>query len=99
MNHLDFKLYGNYPTATNGINTYWENCYDYLDGPKSVGDEFLTYYLSFGRLALSHLNPPMDEENIAQQNSEEMCRLQTNQLRTVNLSFNILKLLANNFIL
>ncbi|CAK8682353.1 unnamed protein product [Clavelina lepadiformis] len=56
VNHLDFKLYGEYPPGTPGLQSYWESCYDNADGPTSISDSRLTHYASFTRIGLSMLN-------------------------------------------
>nr|XP_018673371.1 xylosyltransferase isoform X1 [Ciona intestinalis] len=62
VNHLDFKLYGDYPPGTPALHSLWENVYDYLDGPQSIPDSSLTYFTSFARVGLSHLNEQLTNQ-------------------------------------
>ncbi|XP_029432930.1 xylosyltransferase 1 [Rhinatrema bivittatum] len=52
IGQLDYYLYGNYPSGTPGLRSYWENLYDEPDGIHSIGDVMLTVYHSFSRLGL-----------------------------------------------
>uniref|UniRef100_A0A8C0H7C8 Xylosyltransferase 1 n=1 Tax=Chelonoidis abingdonii TaxID=106734 RepID=A0A8C0H7C8_CHEAB len=52
IGQLDYYLYGNYPSGTPGLRSYWENIYDEPDGIHSLSDVVLTMYHSFSRLGL-----------------------------------------------
>ncbi|XP_020828083.1 xylosyltransferase 1 isoform X1 [Phascolarctos cinereus] len=52
IGQLDYYLYGNYPSGTPGLRSYWENVYDEPDGIHSISDVALTMYHSFTRLGL-----------------------------------------------
>ncbi|CAI5792164.1 xylosyltransferase 1 isoform X1 [Podarcis lilfordi] len=52
IGQLDYYLYGNYPSGTPGLRSYWENVYDEPDGIHSISDVMLTMYHSFARLGL-----------------------------------------------
>uniref|UniRef100_A0A7M4ENW9 Xylosyltransferase 1 n=1 Tax=Crocodylus porosus TaxID=8502 RepID=A0A7M4ENW9_CROPO len=52
IGQLDYYLYGNYPSGTPGLRSYWENVYDEPDGIHSISDITLTMYHSFSRLGL-----------------------------------------------
>ncbi|XP_070811439.1 LOW QUALITY PROTEIN: xylosyltransferase 1 [Pituophis catenifer annectens] len=52
ISQLDYYLYGNYPSGTPGLRSYWENVYDEPDGIHSISDVALTLYHSFSRLGL-----------------------------------------------
>ncbi|XP_065267607.1 xylosyltransferase 1 [Emys orbicularis] len=52
IGQLDYYLYGNYPSGTPGLRSYWENIYDEPDGIHSLSDVILTMYHSFSRLGL-----------------------------------------------
>ncbi|XP_067407152.1 xylosyltransferase 1 [Emydura macquarii macquarii] len=52
IGQLDYYLYGNYPSGTPGLRSYWENIYDEPDGIHSLSDVMLTMYHSFSRLGL-----------------------------------------------
>ncbi|XP_067162646.1 xylosyltransferase 1 [Apteryx mantelli] len=52
IGQLDYYLYGNYPSGTPGLRSYWENVYDEPDGIHTLSDVALTMYHSFSRLGL-----------------------------------------------
>ncbi|NXS12080.1 XYLT1 Xylosyltransferase, partial [Neodrepanis coruscans] len=52
IGQLDYYLYGNYPSGTPGLRSYWENVYDEPDGVHTLSDVALTMYHSFSRLGL-----------------------------------------------
>ncbi|XP_030067402.1 xylosyltransferase 1 [Microcaecilia unicolor] len=52
IGQLDYYLYGNYPSGTPGLRSYWENLYDEPDGIHSISDVMLTMYHSFSHLGL-----------------------------------------------
>ncbi|XP_013928107.1 PREDICTED: xylosyltransferase 1-like, partial [Thamnophis sirtalis] len=52
ISQLDYYLYGNYPSGTPGLRSYWENVYDEPDGIHTISDVALTLYHSFSRLGL-----------------------------------------------
>ncbi|XP_062999541.1 xylosyltransferase 1 [Elgaria multicarinata webbii] len=52
IGQLDYYLYGNYPSGTPGLRSYWENVYDEPDGIHSTSDIALTMYHAFSRLGL-----------------------------------------------
>ncbi|XP_039264653.2 xylosyltransferase-like isoform X1 [Styela clava] len=79
VNHLDFKLYGEYPSGSPSIRSYWENIYDYLD-ETLPSDSLLTHYHSFARLGLSKINPVLTDDT---PNTE--CFLRLTQLKTVEM--------------
>ncbi|KAL7979173.1 hypothetical protein Chor_015197, partial [Crotalus horridus] len=65
ISQLDYYLYGNYPSGTPGLRSYWENVYDEPDGIHSISDVALTLYHSFSRLGLkkAEMSFHMDGEN------------------------------------
>lgn len=52
IGQLDYYLYGNYPSGTPGLRSYWENVYDEPDGVHTLSDVALTMYHAFSRLGL-----------------------------------------------
>ncbi|CAJ0965776.1 unnamed protein product [Ranitomeya imitator] len=52
IGQLDYYLYGNYPSGTPGLRSYWENLYDEPDGIHSINDVMLTMFHSFSRMGL-----------------------------------------------
>ncbi|XP_071616515.1 xylosyltransferase 1 isoform X1 [Heliangelus exortis] len=52
IGQLDYYLYGNYPSGTPGLRSYWENVYDEPDGIRTLSDVALTMYQAFSRLGL-----------------------------------------------
>ncbi|XP_066496934.1 xylosyltransferase 1 [Tiliqua scincoides] len=52
ISQLDYYLYGNYPSGTPGLRSYWENVYDEPDGVHSISDVMLTMYHAFSHLGL-----------------------------------------------
>nr|CAB3267814.1 xylosyltransferase [Phallusia mammillata] len=81
VNHLDFKIYGKYPSGTPGLNSYWESCYDHADGASSVGDSFLTHYSSFARLGLKEINSHLTKNNP----QPDACQLHVDRILQVEM--------------
>lgn len=52
IGQLDYYLYGNYPSGTPGLRSYWENVFEEPDGLGSLSDVALTMFHSFSRLGL-----------------------------------------------
>lgn len=52
IGQLDYYLYGNYPSGTPGLRSYWENVYEEPDGVSALSDVALTMFHSFSRLGL-----------------------------------------------
>ncbi|NXD30509.1 XYLT1 Xylosyltransferase, partial [Spelaeornis formosus] len=52
IGQLDYSLYGNYPSGTPGLRSYWENVYEEPDGLSTLSDVALTMFHSFSRLGL-----------------------------------------------
>ncbi|XP_077305060.1 xylosyltransferase 1 [Lithobates pipiens] len=65
IGQLDYYLYGNYPSGTPGLRSYWENLYDEPDGIHSVSDVMLTMFHSFSRMGLKRAEASLhtDGEN------------------------------------
>ncbi|XP_053550711.1 xylosyltransferase 1 [Bombina bombina] len=65
IGQLDYYLYGNYPSGTPGLRSYWENQYDEPDGIHSISDVALTMYHSFARMGLQRAEASLhtDGEN------------------------------------
>lgn len=86
INILDFRIYGQYPSGTPALNSYWENTYDHLDGLASVSDVLMTMYASYARLGLDHLHKSY--VNAGQESNDEVaeqCRLHVRQVSTVEM--------------
>ena len=75
---MDFKLFGEYPSHTPALSSYWENCYDHLDGLASVSDARLTHFTSFARLGLANLN-----EQLGYHDDNKDCALRFNKIYQV----------------
>lgn len=52
IGQLDYFLYGNYPSGTPGLRSYWENVFEEPDGLGALSDVALTMFHSFSRLGL-----------------------------------------------
>lgn len=52
IGQLDYYLYGNYPSGTPGLRSYWENVYDEPDGVHTLSDVALTMFHAFSRMGL-----------------------------------------------
>ncbi|RMC17740.1 hypothetical protein DUI87_05405 [Hirundo rustica rustica] len=52
IGQLDYYLYGNYPSGTPGLRSYWENVFEEPDGLSALSDVALTMFHSFSRLGL-----------------------------------------------
>lgn len=52
IGQLDYHLYGNYPSGTPGLRSYWENVFEEPDGLGALSDVALTMFHSFSRLGL-----------------------------------------------
>ncbi|XP_018094601.1 xylosyltransferase 1 isoform X2 [Xenopus laevis] len=65
IGQLDYYLYGNYPSGTPGLRSYWENLYDEADGIHSISDVMLTMFHAFSRLGLKRAESSLhtDGEN------------------------------------
>ncbi|KAJ1096997.1 hypothetical protein NDU88_002127 [Pleurodeles waltl] len=68
IGQLDYYLYGNYPSGTPGLRSYWENLYDEPDGIHSISDVMLTMFHSFARLGLRRA------ESSLHTNGDNSCR-------------------------
>ncbi|KAF7242925.1 Xylosyltransferase 1, partial [Varanus komodoensis] len=68
IGQLDYYLYGNYPSGTPGLRSYWENVFDEPDGTHSLSDVALTMYHSFSRLGLRRAETSFHAE------SDNSCR-------------------------
>ncbi|XP_061455462.1 xylosyltransferase 1 isoform X2 [Rhineura floridana] len=68
IGQLDYYLYGNYPSGTPGLRSYWENVYEEPDGIHSISDVMLTMYRSFAHLGLQRA------ETSFHTNGENSCR-------------------------
>lgn len=69
IGQLDYYLYGNYPSGTPGLRSYWENLYDEPDGIHSINDVMLTMFHSFSRMGLKRAEGSLhtDGENTCRQ--------------------------------
>ena len=80
---MDFKLYGEYPSHTPGLTSYWENCYDHVDGPGSVSDARMTHFTSLARLGLDDFNRQLGYDD-----NEDECTLKVNKIYQVGRIYN-----------
>nr|AAH73559.1 MGC82842 protein [Xenopus laevis] len=65
IGQLDYYLYGNFPSGTPGLRSYWENLYDEPDGIHSISDVMLTMFHAFSRMGLKRAESSLhtDGEN------------------------------------
>eukprot|EP00079_Xenopus_tropicalis_P029864 XP_012825540.1 PREDICTED: xylosyltransferase 1 isoform X1 [Xenopus tropicalis] len=65
IGQLDYYLYGNYPSGTPGLRSYWENLYDEPDGIHSISDVMLTMFHAFSHMGLKRAESSLhtDGEN------------------------------------